>query len=253
VEPRRRRLLLAGGIASLAAAWAGPVPDLARHTLLSMHLVQLTLLMGVAPPLVLLGLGVSASRSRWQPWAAVAALNAGFLAWHLVPAHQGAMASVPVYIAEQLSLLAVSLWFWRPVVASAANGGMAPMTKLGYLLLAAIPQTFGGLLLALSHRLLYPAYGNAAASVGLSPLDDQHLAGVFMALLTKVALFAAFSVVLWRVLSANPGEDDDDRDDEADPGATPPPGGLPAWLEQLERPVQEPQPRGRSLQPVEQR
>jgi len=49
--------------------------------------------------------------------------------------------------------------------------------KLGYIVLATIPQTLGGLLVALAGHVLYPAYGSGPQLVGVDALTDQQIAG----------------------------------------------------------------------------
>ena len=140
-----------------------------------------------------------------------------------------------------LSLLLVSLGFWWPIVKPSGCGRwcMGSWGKLGFILLATIPQTFAGLLFALAHRAFYADYADAARSIGVNPLTDQQLAGACMAVLSKLALFAAFSVVLWRMLE--PGGADGDVDDDSGGGdgrdaPTPVRPGAPAWLRLLDGP-----------------
>ena len=114
---------------------------------------------------------------------------------------------------------------------------MGPLAKLGYILLATIPQTFAGLLFALAHRPFYTHYH--ADLAGMSALSDQQVAGACMALLSKLALFAAFSVVLWRILEPMSADEDGGEDwgrGDDDRGDTPQPvrPGAPAWLRLLE-------------------
>src|ERR1700681_2077338 len=57
-EPLRtwRRWSGAVAVLLLAAAWVSPLQTVASHYLLTAHLVQITLIMGVVPPLLLLAL-----------------------------------------------------------------------------------------------------------------------------------------------------------------------------------------------------
>jgi hypothetical protein len=92
------------------------------------------------------------------------------------------------------------------------------------------------LLFALAPRVFYEGYRTAPRIGGLSALADQQVAGACMALLSKVALFAAFSVLLWRLFDER-AEDGDEggggwgrSDGDDDDAPLPVPSGAPAWL-----------------------
>ena len=234
----------------LAIAYVSPLATLAGHYLLTAHLVQVTLVMGFVPPLVLLAADPGSVRgSRWgrrmewvaHPVLAILLVNAVFFGWHLGPLYRACLLHPELYAVQQVSLLLVSLGFWWPIVKPSGCGRwcMGSWGKLGFILLATIPQTFAGLLFALAHRAFYADYADAARSIGVNPLTDQQLAGACMAVLSKLALFAAFSVVLWRMLE--PGGADGDVDDDSGGGddrdaPTPVRPGAPAWLRLLDGP-----------------
>jgi cytochrome c oxidase assembly factor CtaG len=260
-ELRRRVLMATGGMVLLAIGLVSPVATLAGHYLLTAHLVQATLVMGFAPPLLLLGLPpVLAIRPRLlrflaraavHPACSIVLVNVVFFGWHAPVLYDAALQHPPLYALQQLMLFAVSLAFWWSIVEPTGPGpwSMGGLLKLGYILLATIPQTFAGLLFALAHHVFYAPYAAAPRVTGLDALGDQQLAGALMAILSKLALFAAFSVVLWHVLDAH-GEDDERGDDDGgrgrDDDPRPVPPNSPAWLDLLHRgrTVPEPAPRG---------
>ena len=247
-----RTASMALAVVLLAIAYVSPLETLAAHYLLTAHLLQVTLVMGFVPPLILLGLlpvAPSPARSRavraaeWcaHPAAAIVLVNVVFFGWHATPLYQASLLNTELYSFQQVSLLLVSLAFWWPIVKPAGYGrwSMGSLAKLGYILLATIPQTFAGLLFALAHHAFYTDYAGAARVVGLTPLGDQQVAGACMALLSKLALFAAFSVVMWRMLE--PHGADGDMDDDGGGGddrdaPTPVRPGAPAWLRLLDSP-----------------
>lgn len=269
-SPGRWRLASAAvGTILLCAALVSPLATLAAHYLLTAHQLQVTLLMGFVPPLVLLSLPpgtaaatagrrslwVGAARSTVHPAVAIVLVNTVFFAWHVPQLYQAALDRPALYGLQQISLLLVALAFWWPIVEpwNVQRRSMSPLLKLGYILLATIPQTFAGLVFALAHRPFYRGYHTSA--LGLSPLDDQQIAGACMALVSKIALFAAFSVVLWQVLApaASDGEGDGgggggQGSDEPLPAGP----GTPEWLRLLETGpmADEPQPTVASPSPV---
>jgi cytochrome c oxidase assembly factor CtaG len=243
--------LLAAGLL-LSFAWTSPVATVSQHYLLSAHLLQITLVMGVVPPLLLLSLPRyprvrvprplgAALRALVHPLPAVLGVNAAFFLWHLAGPYDAAGADWRVDAAMQLSLFAASIAFWWPIVTplSPPVRSMTPLGKLGYILLATIPQTFGGLIVALAHHPLYATYVPAPRLFGIGVLSDQQIAGACIALVSKVSLFAAFFVIFMRALQPGTPEGDEDgggggsgprRD-----APLPIPSGTPRWLHELER------------------
>jgi cytochrome c oxidase assembly factor CtaG len=250
---RGRRGALAGAIALLALTWITPLATLAQHYLLAAHLVQVLILMGPVPALLLLSLPRNAGiaprsvplplRLAVHPIVAIVAVNAGFIAWHVAPAYDAALAHWWLYDLMQATLLLVSLLFWWPIVTpcSPPARALTGFGKLGYIVLATIPQTLGGLIVALASHVLYPGYGSGPRLVGMDALTDQQVAGASIALVSKIALFAAFWVVFMNLLSSgSDGREDDGGGGGGGGGSSPRldaprprPSGLPRWLDDI--------------------
>jgi cytochrome c oxidase assembly factor CtaG len=245
----------------LAAAWLSPLQTLAAHYLLSAHLAQVLLVMGVVPPLLLLALPGCApfappawsrrvARATVHPVTGMVAINVAFFVWHVGPVYDTALRTPGLYAVQQLTLLAVSVMFWWPIVVP--FGGVAALSRwgrLGYILVATIPQTFAGITLALAKHPLYAGYQAAPRVFGLGVLTDQQVAGACLALVSKLALFTAFAVVFMRMLneSSTDGGDDGGGGGWRRPGAdtpSPQPSGTLGWLADLNagRTVPEPVP-----------
>ena len=253
-EPATRgaHLAFGGAIALLVGIWITPLATLAQHYLLAAHLLQVLILMGPVPALLLLSLPKDAGidptsvprvlRLAVHPAVAIVALNAGFIVWHVTPVYDAALASGWLYDLMQATLLLVSLLFWWPIVTpcSPPARALTGFGKLGYIVLATIPQTLGGLLVALAGHVLYPGYGAGPQLVGLDPMTDQQIAGASIALVSKIALFAAFWVVFMNLLSSGTdGRDDDGGGGGGGGGGSSPrldapgPSGLPRWLDDI--------------------
>src|ERR1700693_6247433 len=247
---RGRRVALAGAIGLLALTWITPLATLAQHYLLAAHLVQVLILMGPVPALLLLSLPRNAGivprsvprplRLAVHPIVAIVAVNAGFILWHLAPAYDAALAQGWLYDLMQATLLLVSVLFWWPMLTpcSPPARALTGFGKLGYIVLATIPQTLGGLLVALAGHVLYPAYGAGPQLVGLDAMTDQQVAGASIALVSKIALFAAFWVVFMNLLGAGSDGREDDGGGGGGAGGSSPglegprprPAGRPAWV-----------------------
>jgi cytochrome c oxidase assembly factor CtaG len=249
--PPGRRIALGTALALLVAIWITPLATLAEHYLLAAHLIQVLILMGPVPPLLLLALprdaGISPKsvplplRLAVHPIAAIIAVNAGFIIWHITPAYDAALANQWLYDLMQATLLLVSLLFWWPIVTpcSPPARALTGFGKLGYIVLATIPQTLGGLLVALAGHVLYPGYGDGPRLIGVDAMTDQQIAGASIALVSKIALFAAFWVVFMNLLnSGSDGREDDGGGGGGGGGSSPRldaprPSGLPRWLDDV--------------------
>jgi cytochrome c oxidase assembly factor CtaG len=247
-----RRLALGIAVVLLVAIWISPLATLSEHYLLAAHLIQVLILMGPVAALLLMALPHNAGiaprsvplplRLAVHPIVAIIAVNAGFIVWHVTPAYDAALANSWLYDLMQMTLLVVSLLFWWPIVTpcSPPARALTGFGKLGYIVLATIPQTLGGLLVALAGHVLYPGYGAGPQLVGVDAMTDQQIAGASIALVSKVALFAAFWVVFMNLLNTG----SDGREDEGGGGGgggssprldapRPRPSGLPLWLDDV--------------------
>ena len=257
---RRHLVSLGGATACLAMAYLSPLETLARSYLLTAHLVQVTLVMAVAAPLLIVAVPPPnppvSPRRHFGPLAVVAfppaalvIVTVGFFAWHAAPAFNAALHTEPLYLAEQATYVLIAVIFWWPVLQPAQSRtapAMSPVARLAYVLVATVPQTFGGITIALTPHVIYTAYGGGPTSAGLDPLTDQVIAGACIALLNKTALFAAAIVVFVNMMREEEEEDDDGGQRVSEPAA-PLPGPIPTWVRKLESEptVPEPAPRSR--------
>jgi putative membrane protein len=89
------------------------------------------------------------------------------------------------------AVLAASLVFWSAVLALGALR-RNPVSMLTLCFSAMMPTSLLGALRTFSQSLWYPTFGARAAAWGLTPLDDQRLAGLIMwAPMNMVHLVAA--------------------------------------------------------------
>ena len=203
--PTRRRdvLLFWCGWTLLALALVSPLHALGG-ALFSVHMVQHELLVALAAPLLVAarpaaamlwalprapraGVGVAARgravRAGWRlathPLVAFVVQAAVLWGWHLPGPYQATLRSEVVHALQHASfLVAAGLFWWSVLHARPSSGGAG----------AAVASLFGttihtgalGALLTLTDRPWYPSYGRSAWAWGLTPLEDQQLAGLVM-------------------------------------------------------------------------
>jgi putative membrane protein len=143
-------------------------------------MVQHLLLMVVAAPLILIGIRRSL-RLRWRPPLVFCWFAGGLttIVWHVPLMFELAMKFSYWHIVEQASFFIVGLLFWYPVMFSvpAARTWMLPL----YLFLATLPCDVLSAFLSFGGRIVYRQYlSDHGRMFGLSPLEDQVLAGAVM-------------------------------------------------------------------------
>lgn len=187
------------GLAALWISVASPVAHLDHH-LLTAHMVQHLLLMLVAAPLILLG--APSIAIRWHPHPAFCWL-AGSLTvifWHIPFAFALALRSHSCHEFEQASFLVAGILFWWPVVRPAPRT-VTPWWIPIYLFLATLPCDALSAFLAFCGHVVYQHYSHGAGHFGLSPIDDQALAGALMWVTVTFAYLIPALVVTARLLS----------------------------------------------------
>lgn len=197
-----------GAMLGLFLALVSPL-DALGSSLLTAHMAQHLLLLIVVPPLLVLSAPAyvmvwslplvtrrsaaiawnrSAVHTAWRamssllftPLGALLVYTAVVWVWHAPDLYQAALANEAVHVLEHLTFLAAAYSFWSVLVAPLgrhrANRGAAAAMLFG----ASVQGSALGALMAFSPSAWYPAYSATTVAWGLSPLQDQQLAGVVM-------------------------------------------------------------------------
>jgi putative membrane protein len=208
---RRRRQLVrpvhvaafAGALLALAVALASPL-ELAASSVFTAHMVQHLLLMLVVAPLLVCGRPVvvlgqamplrgrrmfvrfrahrfvrSARDALFHPVSAWVIAVVVLWAWHLPALYEAALRRDALHALEHASLIATSALVWALALGRARRSLAIPAAS-GLLLATALQSGALGAVLALAQRPLYPLHASVAPSWGLTPLEDQQLAGGLM-------------------------------------------------------------------------
>lgn len=179
-----RVTLLLSGIAVLAVAWLGPLPDLARQSFAA-HMTMHMMVVAVAAPCLALGLsGTAADPVRVMPrlFAPIPASMIELIvvwSWHAPALHHAARHATGTLVLEQASFITAGLLLWL-----AARGGAGVVA----LLFTSMHMTLLGALFALADRPLFAHASTGPAA--LSPLADQQLGGVIMLLVGGASYLA---------------------------------------------------------------
>jgi len=193
-----------GALVALFIALLSPI-DAMSGQLSSMHMVQHMLLTTVAAPLLMVGSpafvlawglpewkrGWGSSLFRftfrlaqesllWQPltvWLLFAAVLWG---WHHPRLYQAALRDPLLHDAQHLSFFIAACFFWRVCLDPLSRLKLCPVIAIPYLFTTSLHASALGVFLTLSPQAWYDDYSTRVGSWGLTPLQDQQLAGLIM-------------------------------------------------------------------------
>ncbi len=206
---RRRRRAIAGrawrelaclaGWLTMAAALVSPLHWLGDR-LFTFHMIEHEIIMAVSAPLLVIARPVGtllwslprsarvaggrlrrhpATRAGWDRLSAghTATLLHGIAiwVWHAPVLFDAAVVDAPMHRLQHLSFLATAVLFWWSIFRRSDVG-----TAAWHVLVTMLHTSVLGALMALAPRVLYEQQTAMAAAWGLTPLEDQQLAGIIM-------------------------------------------------------------------------
>jgi len=187
-----RSACFAAAIVLLFAVTITPIETIALNYLLSVHLIQNVVLAEWAPLLAVLGIppGLAAASPRVPPLPALVLWVVNYGVWHLPWLYDAALRQPHSLLHLEHALYFVTgVLLWWPIV----HGTLTPGLKAAYLFAAFLLASPIGLVLALVPEPIYEFYAEGPGLWGLSPILDQQIAGVSMAVAEAIVFFAAFA------------------------------------------------------------
>lgn len=225
-----RSVAFAGAILSVGIALLPPLDSLSS-VLFSAHMAQhLILTIVVAPLLVLSDFQVALVWALPRRWAisvarrvyrsklfslgsktlalpAFAWLSSTiiFWGWHAPLLFEAALQDERIHALEHVSFLLSSILFWWVLVKPSSPKHIHYVMAVAYLFATSLQSTVLGALMTFGSAPWYPYYATLVTRWGMTPLQDQQLAGLLMWMpggflysLLTIAYFAAWLGVLQR-------------------------------------------------------
>jgi cytochrome c oxidase assembly factor CtaG len=198
---RARIASFAAGLLVVLAVTVTPIGTLALTYHLWAHLVQNVALAEWAPALCVAGLppALAAELARFRivrfltrPYVGLPLWLATYAVWHVPAAYDAALEGHYLLHLEHATYFAAGVLLWWPVFHE-RPWRLSAGAKSAYLFSAFVLASPLGLLLALLPEPLYDFYVDAPRVWGLSPLEDQQIAGVAMAVSEAVVFFGVFT------------------------------------------------------------
>jgi putative membrane protein len=192
-----------GGWMALAVALVSPLHPLGE-ALFSAHMAQHVMLMAVAAPLLVMGRPLVpmlwALPGDWRrrvggwgkagwiagPWRAATAPAAAWMlhsaavwVWHLPAPYAASVEHEAVHALQHASFLGTALLFWY-ALALGRGARVGYGAAVAYVFTLALQQGILGALLTFAPTPWYAPYAATTTAWGMTPLEDQHLAGLVM-------------------------------------------------------------------------
>jgi putative membrane protein len=217
LAPWTRAGLFAGGLVVMAS----PLHRAGERYLLSAHMLEHVLLADAGAALLVLAVRGpiaaallprpapapvrAAAAFLMRPPVTIAVWTVGVSVWHIPAIYDRALSHPALHDLEHLSFVLVGLLAWTQLIDPTGSGRLGIPGRLAF----TVAMFFAGQLLSdalvFSFHAYYPAYADRPGRLlGLSPLTDQRLAGIVMALEQLLTLGTCF-VLLLRELRRGPG------------------------------------------------
>lgn len=194
-------------VAVSLAALGWPLADLAKHYLVTAHVLEhLLLALGTAPLLIL---GVPASvwrrplgsrrvlvtaRRLVRPQVAAIPFNVLAVVLHLPAVVDVQVRVAGLHEAGAVALLLAAVLMWWPVLGPLPElGSTGEPGKMLYLFLESAVLALAAAFLTFSSRPIYDTYASARRVFALEPVTDQMMAGVLVALVSGFVLWMAIA------------------------------------------------------------
>jgi cytochrome c oxidase assembly factor CtaG len=202
------------GLTMIGIALLSPLDHLGETDLVSAHMAQHLLLGDIAAPLLVLGLRtpvyafvlprpvlVPIARSKplrrllrflTRPWVAAPLWILILYGWHLAPSYDAALRYPLLHALQHQSFLIGSLLVWYPVLQPTRRRVPGELWKIAHIGGVRFAGMFLGFaLIAITHPIYSGFYGDRALEHGLSPYQDQQLAGGMMMGLDLIVAMSA--------------------------------------------------------------
>jgi cytochrome c oxidase assembly factor CtaG len=223
-EPHRaglgRAALFTAGLIAILVALVSPVDGLGDQ-LMVMHMIQHILLLDIAPILLILGLTKVLLRPATRRLRAIEE-RAGYLGhpvfaviayvsfmwfWHIPAMYDAALRNSNIHALEHLCFAAAGgLYWWHllsPIRSRMRLGGMGP---IAYMVSTKLLVGVLGIVLAFAPTAIYPFYAHHPHYWGLSPREDQNMAGLVMALEQSIVMGIALVFLFVQMLAESERE-----------------------------------------------
>jgi cytochrome c oxidase assembly factor CtaG len=209
---RYRIVLFALGIGLLLLAFASPIAAIGEEELFSFHMLQHVLIGDLAPLCLLAGLSgpmlrpllalrpIERLRALANPIVALPIWAANLYLWHVPFLYEAAVRHSTVHALEHTCFFTAGLIVWLPVLETLpAPEWFGTGPKLAYIAAVRVVETVLGNVFVWSGSVFYGVYARGDELWGVSPLQDQGLAGAVMMIEGSIVTIVALAWLFLRM------------------------------------------------------
>lgn len=222
--PLRTKLAFLSGWTLYYLALGSPLSLLA-HEMFSMHMMQMSILYIVMPPLLLLGIPAwmvrPLIRITWlhkigafltRPIIILFLFNGLISLYHIPVVFDMIMSDMLYHHISHAILLILALCMWWSVVCPIPERDRVnPLHKLAFIFANGVLLTPACALIIFSDHVLFSSYAEMSKMVPImSPLNDQQLGGVIMKIMQEVVYISAIGLIFSQWFRLQKKEDDAD-------------------------------------------
>lgn len=202
------------GLTALAAALVSPIDTLADQVFF-IHMIQHVLLLDVVPIFLILGLSKVLLRPIARtvlelerglgviahPAFAVAAYVGLMMVWHIPALYDAALEHDAIHVLEHVTFASVGFLYWWHLLSPVRSHVMTGFSPVIYMLTTKFFVGVLGVGITFARDPLYAFYERGEQVWGLTPLDDQALAGAIMGVEQSVVMGIALAFLFVRALA----------------------------------------------------
>jgi putative membrane protein len=116
-----------------------------------------------------------------HPFVAFGLFNIVFSLWHVPAFYQAALGRPAIHSLEHILFIGTAMLTWWPIFSTATvRPRLSEPWQMLYLFAQSLIPTVLGAMITFADFALYPFYAAAPRILGLSPIDDQQIAGLLM-------------------------------------------------------------------------
>ncbi len=222
---RKQVLLFSAGVASLYLVAGTPVHDISEQYLLSMHMFQHTVFTLVTAPLLLAGIPAwvwqAALRQRGvmplakrlvNPVAAFGIFNLLMVLTHLPASVDYSLNHHSFHFFVHAVLVASAMLMWWPILSVVPQlPRMSAPLQMAYLFVQSLIPTVIAAFVTFADGTVYTFYDRAPRMWGLTPVEDQQIAGGIMKLIGSLILWTFITIAFFEWYSREQRQDDEPR------------------------------------------
>jgi cytochrome c oxidase assembly factor CtaG len=235
-----------GGLTLMGIALLSPLDSLGETDLLSAHMAQHLLIADLSAPLLVIGLRspvyafllpralfAELARSHRlratfrvlkRPWVAAPIWILVLYGWHMAPAYEAALRTPVLHALQHQTFIAASLLLWVSVLEPARRRVPGELWKIPHIVGTRFAGMFLGMAFVILQRPIYEGfYGQRALQHGLTPAEDQQIAGGLMLGIDFLVMMGALVFFFFR--AAADADRKQDAEDRARGVAPPVPSG----------------------------